>query len=396
MIETEKKYTWNEWIRFCQATHESDAELKVCKGTISGIAIIARGKDGVNHILEIPTEQVFNFAKSFEPNNFSGETDTQLLTSILEGPYGLQRIAAALACPIESRIKELAPIKPQFNEVVYLAGPMFGLTVAQARGWRDVARKYLEPYFRCFNPMDVIKELSENDILKCEYSDLGVSYSSKGIVRGDLYEVMQSQIILANLTDATSASIGTIREISTAAVVGNKLIVLIIPKGNIHNHPSVVDAGVVVETLEEAINYIFKLYGVAKKVSLPEKKSEINFGAKFDSFQNIPYTDKSLSRSIEEFYNKGTKPFPVIEITFAVQCQKCLDVIFSRCDEDIVHCSCRHVNVGGFTHLNIETKGPGSIRLVPPFNLHVTAELLSMDFVRSVNHYGRVSKSMLK
>lgn len=156
--------------------------------------------------------------------------------------------------------------RKQYRAKVYLAGPISDVTYDECMDWRDYAKKFFKPYgILGVSPMrgkDYFKELmlpdeTFNDKFDSQlggYEGLKEPMSTaKAIFNRDKWDVWRCDLILAHLTGAPKASIGTVMELSWAHV-WNKLVVATLLPDEVHNHGMLIQTmGIVVETLEEAL-----------------------------------------------------------------------------------------------------------------------------------------------
>lgn len=150
------------------------------------------------------------------------------------------------------------------GQVVYLCGAMSGLLFEQARIWRDKATKFLyslrdprtkEPLYHILNPLRGHVDL-RGHLLTPTYNDVT---AEKKDIRRDRYDVIRSNIVLANLTDSEKinrVSIGSVFEISWAAEL-EKFLIVIMTESNPHWHSFVRDAAsIILPDLDEALLYM--------------------------------------------------------------------------------------------------------------------------------------------
>lgn len=105
--------------------------------------------------------------------------------------------------------------------LVYLAGPISGCKPDEIMGWRKQAQTELaKTNIIGLCPIDVQTE--------------GVDLKSIAVLR-DQMDVERCDAVLMNLTGATRVSIGTMVELGWASAL-NKPIILVMEKGNIHEH----------------------------------------------------------------------------------------------------------------------------------------------------------------
>lgn len=139
---------------------------------------------------------------------------------------------------------------------VYLAGPITGLSFDKATDWRnEVVDKLVAVGIDAFSPLRAKAYLSGVNAIADHYPESVLS-SRKGITNRDRFDVMQCDVLFANMLGATKASIGTAIELGWADAF-RKPIVLVMEEGNIHDHAMVNEvSGFVVRTVEEGINVV--------------------------------------------------------------------------------------------------------------------------------------------
>jgi len=145
--------------------------------------------------------------------------------------------------------------------IVYLAGPMSGLTFAQANEWREFVTDFFDWEMEFLNPMRGKENVFGDGTVEGhkDYGHLDLMSSIQTIIARDTLDVRRCDVVLANFTGSKDVSIGTIFELGYAAAL-NKPVVAIVPKGNVHDHIFVTHpSAVVVETLEQGIDSLASL-----------------------------------------------------------------------------------------------------------------------------------------
>jgi len=146
---------------------------------------------------------------------------------------------------------------PMANGVVYLSGPITGLTYNEARyGWRKQFSDRMLNGITVLSPMRHEGHLREipgplND------KNLPNHFMTKAkvIVEKDLLDIRRSDIIAVNLLDATDVSRGTLVEIGMAYAMGKTILVAIEDAGNPKDSFFVREpAGLVVDNLDDLIH----------------------------------------------------------------------------------------------------------------------------------------------
>lgn len=121
---------------------------------------------------------------------------------------------------------------------VYLAGPIAGLTYEQAAmGWRKQVHDELEPFdIECYSPMRGKGFLKWHGTLTTQGIDVDPRSSGKGIIGRDMHDVRSCNLMLVNLLDAPSRSIGTMVEYGWASAWGKPIVTIKKPSGCHHDH----------------------------------------------------------------------------------------------------------------------------------------------------------------
>jgi nucleoside 2-deoxyribosyltransferase len=146
------------------------------------------------------------------------------------------------------------------GKLVYLAGPITGLSYGEATDWRDLARDDLAKAgivglspMRAKHYLAHLKSLSGTGE---EYANLGVLSTQRSVTTRDRFDTRTADVVLMNLLGAERISIGTMIEAGWADAF-RVPIVLVIEPTNIHHHMMLREiAGFTVETLDEALHTI--------------------------------------------------------------------------------------------------------------------------------------------
>jgi len=136
---------------------------------------------------------------------------------------------------------------------VYLAGAIKGQTYDGCTYWRDYAKQKLSEWSIIgVSPMRAKEHLSKYEVISDQYQD--VMCCSRGIITRDRYDLMNCDIILANLLGLESISIGTVGEFFWADAFRKPVIAVMEKKGNPHDHIMIQEiVGFRVETLDEGL-----------------------------------------------------------------------------------------------------------------------------------------------
>jgi len=124
---------------------------------------------------------------------------------------------------------------------VYLAGPIIPVDLETAMGWRRRARQLLElSGISAYSPIRGTVNLLPNvgrigsDITKYQKHPLT---TASGMTARDRYDVQSSDLIIANLLNATEKTCGTAIEFGWADAFGVPVIMVIEPSGSLAEHP---------------------------------------------------------------------------------------------------------------------------------------------------------------
>lgn len=164
-------------------------------------------------------------------------------------------------------MRQLEGEKKMSNGRVYLAGPITSLSYDETIGWREYAKLELEKYsIDGFSPMRAKAFLSNESSVKDSYeqSKIAVTTEQKalstdlGITTRDRMDVMEADLVLVNLLDAKTVSIGTMIELGWADMSRTPVVLVMEDFGeNIHEHGIVrAVSGLRVNTLEAGLTLI--------------------------------------------------------------------------------------------------------------------------------------------
>lgn len=143
---------------------------------------------------------------------------------------------------------------------IYLAGPISG------KGYDETVEMFESKIgrlkgFEVWHPM-LGKEALRNEMrFRAEgYQHVAVA-TNHAIFERDQWMVRNCDIVLADLSEATMVSIGTMYELAWASLLG-KHTVVVLPEDGVHQHAFVREsADIVFPTVEEALSYLEGLPG---------------------------------------------------------------------------------------------------------------------------------------
>lgn len=147
------------------------------------------------------------------------------------------------------------------NKVVFLSGPITGLSYDGATGWREYAVEKLgDVGITALSPLRRREFLKDVKSIADHYDDYVLS-TKRGITAADRFDLKRADLVIMNVLGAKRVSIGTMIEAGWADAWG-KPIILIMEKDNIHKHCMLDDiASFQVETLLEALTITEVLMG---------------------------------------------------------------------------------------------------------------------------------------
>jgi len=120
--------------------------------------------------------------------------------------------------------------------LVYLAGPITGLTYQGCTDWRQKAMDYLAEYgIQGLSPLRAKDYLLNETSIADTYDDTILS-SQRGIFARDKFDCERSDVIFVNLLGAQRVSIGTVMEIGWATGKNKPIVLLMEKTGNLHDH----------------------------------------------------------------------------------------------------------------------------------------------------------------
>lgn len=123
--------------------------------------------------------------------------------------------------------------------LVYLAGPITGLTYGACTDWREYAKNRL--YEMSDGRIEALSPMRYKEFLKgmtMEYSHYPQHVLSQkgGITKRDKFDCRRSDLVLMNLLGAPKVSIGTMIEVGWTDMADNPIVLCLEPKGNVHEH----------------------------------------------------------------------------------------------------------------------------------------------------------------
>ena len=122
------------------------------------------------------------------------------------------------------------------GKLVYLAGPITGLSYSGVIDWREKVKVDLADVGLVgLSPMRHKKFLGEERVIKDAYQKIPLA-SQRGLTTRDRFDVGRSDVILANVLRAQKVSLGTVLELGWADCLRKPVILVIEENGNCHDH----------------------------------------------------------------------------------------------------------------------------------------------------------------
>ncbi len=146
------------------------------------------------------------------------------------------------------------------NYLVYLAGPITGLSFAESIEWRQYVIENLDSNIHGLSPLRNKEYLADCTNLGDEYPEWPLS-TQRGIYARDKFDCARADVILVNLLGSKTVSIGTVMEIAWAAQ-NNTPVVLMMEPDNIHDHSMLREAcPFIVDDLDAAVVLVNAIVG---------------------------------------------------------------------------------------------------------------------------------------
>lgn len=142
---------------------------------------------------------------------------------------------------------------------IYLAGPITGKSFDEVMSrYKEKTSLLVDFGYEVLSPMTAKGGLKGSDALVAT-GYAGPVANDHSIFERDRWMVSQADVVLADLSNAVSVSIGTTMELAWASYL-NKHTVLVMQAGNVHEHAFIKEAADVRFTdMEEAYDYLREL-----------------------------------------------------------------------------------------------------------------------------------------
>lgn len=140
--------------------------------------------------------------------------------------------------------------------LVYLAGPITGVSYGATTNWREHVAAEIDPQIQTLSPMRHKEYLAGETSIASAYEQHPMS-SAKGITSRDRFDCMRADAVLVNLLGASKVSIGTVMEVAWADSARKQIVLVIAKDDQVHLHPMLTEScGYIVDNLEEAISIV--------------------------------------------------------------------------------------------------------------------------------------------
>ena len=145
--------------------------------------------------------------------------------------------------------------------LLYLCGPIRGLSFEEAKGWRRQLGERLRDYYTILDPLrDVFSFVAGSELARDIHDRL---VDTTNVFRRDLYDVHRCDVLLCNLEGAKRVSIFSVMELGWAFQAG-KFTITVLPDDNCHEHFCVRQASsLVVPCLSRAESYLSSQLGAS-------------------------------------------------------------------------------------------------------------------------------------
>lgn len=140
--------------------------------------------------------------------------------------------------------------------LIYLSGPIPGLTYGSSTDWREYVTQAFPPHIQGVSPMRAKRYLNDGKKIGTQGFDFPLS-TDRAINSRDRFDTLRASAILVNLIGTERVSIGTAMEIAWAYDHKIPIVVAMELEGNLHDHPMIRDCiSVRVTSLDEAIEAV--------------------------------------------------------------------------------------------------------------------------------------------
>lgn len=119
--------------------------------------------------------------------------------------------------------------------LVYLAGPITGLSYGDTTTWREIVEKEFGEDIEALSPMRGKTYLLQKTSIADTYEDIVLS-SQRAIYCRDMWDCNRCDVLFVNVLGAKTVSIGTVMEVAWAAQHKKPIVLVMEKEGNPHEH----------------------------------------------------------------------------------------------------------------------------------------------------------------
>lgn len=157
--------------------------------------------------------------------------------------------------------------------LVYLAGPITGLSYEGCTDWRQKAIEHLGAFgIQGLSPLRGKEYLKHETDISDNYDHsetalIAAMSGQRGIYARDKFDCHRADIVLVNMLGAKRVSIGTVMEIAWAASNNIPVVLIMEAEGNIHEHSMLREACAFrVDNLDDGLHITVAILAPGKNV----------------------------------------------------------------------------------------------------------------------------------
>lgn len=155
--------------------------------------------------------------------------------------------------------------------LVYLAGPITGLSYQGCTDWRQKSIEHLGSFgIQGLSPLRGKEYLKHDTNISDNYDHsestlIAAMSGQRGIYYRDKFDCERADIVLVNLLGAARVSIGTVMEIAWAAANNTPVVLVMETEGNVHEHSMLREASAFrVDNLDDALHIVTAILAPAR------------------------------------------------------------------------------------------------------------------------------------
>jgi nucleoside 2-deoxyribosyltransferase len=170
-----------------------------------------------------------------------------------------------LGCSMSDPSRSGRPSVPRASlSKVYLCGPITGLMLSEATGWRRAVTAALAGEAQIIDPTRDSPDFTRrSESATTRFLTARRLRHGKRTVARARSDIRRSDLVLACFLDAKAVSIGAVGEIFWAEAMG-KPVVVVREDDNLHNHDMINEiAGWIFDDLDQAVEQVRRLIGIS-------------------------------------------------------------------------------------------------------------------------------------